>query len=154
MACGLVLVDDFFVRDAVDPGNGSLKHLGCGRLVATFNRLAYCLDCRTQSRALARVVRIEFNCLPSALTCLCGICHESKFLKSFAARNQCAAKFCKTVNYRGFFRNGQFPLSGFFHCELAVPHRFATPTPLPGKFLPGSQEICGIHGVNRYNAAP
>jgi hypothetical protein len=75
VASGLVLVDDFLVSDAVDGRHGLLEDGRSSGLVASQDGLADSLDCGTQGRALSRVVSVLLNCLTSALTRLCGICH-------------------------------------------------------------------------------
>lgn len=74
-ACGLVLVDDLLVSDAVDRALGGLECSSSGSLVASGHSLADALDCGTQTRAQSRVVSVLNDGLACALACLCGVCH-------------------------------------------------------------------------------
>ena len=78
MACGLVFVNPLFIGNTVNNGNRPGKNGGCRFLVTHFNCLFDRLDCRTQCRTLAGIVRIPFKCLTSAFACLRGICHIEK----------------------------------------------------------------------------
>ncbi|SFB12751.1 hypothetical protein SAMN04515620_11989 [Collimonas sp. OK607] len=117
MACSLVLVNDFLVRDTVDNRYGFLQNQRCSSFVATsIDCLASSFDSCTQGRTLTGVVQVLLNCLTSTLTCLCGICHLY-FLKR---GRECLrginkpdrdAEFCKATDYNQFFSNRQTPLA-------------------------------------------
>lgn len=80
MASGFVLVDDLLVSDAVQGAHRSLEY-GCGGgFVTRFNGLDNLLDCGTQFGTQAAVVSILFNCLTSALTSLCCVCHDDPLI--------------------------------------------------------------------------
>jgi hypothetical protein len=105
MTCSLVFMDDFLVSDTIDGRHGSQKNLRCSRFVARFNRLANSFDCCTQCRTLTGIVSVLLDCLTSAFTCLCGICHEYYFLKqgrrAFANTHISETEFCEASDYSG-----------------------------------------------------
>jgi hypothetical protein len=80
MTSGFVFVDDLLVSDAVHRAYGSLKHGLSSGFVAGFNSLDNLLDCSTQFGTQAAVVSILFNCLTSALTSLCCVCHDDPLI--------------------------------------------------------------------------
>ena len=82
MARSLVLVDDLFVRNAVDHRNRFLIDALSSSLVASDDRLLHTLDGRAQSGAQADVVGTLLDGLASTLAGLCAVGHECLSLKS------------------------------------------------------------------------
>ncbi len=80
MTSGFVLVDDLLVSDAVQGAHRSLEYGRCCGFVTRFNGLDNLLDCGTQFGTQAAVVSILFNCLTSALTSLCCVCHDDPLI--------------------------------------------------------------------------
>src|SRR5690348_3038360 len=75
VAGSLVLVDDFFVGDAIQRAGGLLEDLGSDGLVASIDGLAHALDRRTQHGTQAGVVFVAFHRLAGALASLGRVGH-------------------------------------------------------------------------------
>ena len=76
MAGRLVFMNDLLVGNAVNDANVLIEGALCSSLVATVHGLENLLDRSTQRGTQARIMSALLDCLASAFSSLCSICHE------------------------------------------------------------------------------